>query len=580
MWPSSADEADSTAEVTAESIADRLGWLDSIEWMQPRAALMQAWAEQIAQSGYYDRVILLGMGGSSLAAAVFAALFEPAPGYLPVVVIDTTHPDEIARIAGNDVRRCLFIVASKSGRTVETINLYHFFRAQLAAQCADTHAKSHTEAHTRFVMITDEGSDLHRLAQAKPCHEVFINPADVGGRYSALSYFGMLPAALLGVDVGELLSRAAAFCETTKSDDPAENQALAFGMFLGRSALAGKDKMILQLPAQLGVFGLWIEQLIAESTGKDGKGLVPVIVCDRADTPEHKAHGGEDRINIRIAHSGVRGESGDDQDDAQSDAQNNGEKSPASQSPASQSPDWQLRLDDPRQLGAEFFRWEIATAIAATNAFLGVNPFNQPDVANSKNRTGVFIRGREQIQSPVYRGAHYDLHYPAAEQSSTKQSSTKQSGAEVIANFRRSLVPGGYLGLLAYLPEDERTVSQLQSLRTQITERCGIVATLGFGPRYLHSTGQLHKGGPRSGRFIQFIADEESDHENDLAVPQHDYTFAQLYRAQADGDFSALAQMQPAVVMRVALKADRLRALAVFISDFTSNFTMPLTAAE
>ena len=524
MWQPSADDA--------KSISARLGWLHCIEWMQPRADELHTWAGQIAQSGHYDRAIVLGMGGSSLAAAVVASLFEPAPGYLPLTVVDTTHPDEIARIAAaGDLRRCLFIVASKSGATVETVDLYQFFHAQLAAQCADPQSS--------FVMITDEGSDLHQLGQSRRCPKIFINPDDIGGRYSALSYFGMVAAALLGVDVGELLARAGAFCATTKSDDPEKNPALALGMFLGSNALAGRDKLILQLPRRLGVFGLWIEQLIAESTGKDGRGLVPVVADDNPD--DDLNYRGEDRINLRYGGKQVGKHIG---------------KKPHT-GPAM---DWNLRFDDPYQLGAEYFRWEIATAIAAGH--LAVNPFDQPDVAQSKTDTRQFISGHRQIAAPVSQGVHYDLH-TAGEQ-------LQSPANQVIAEFCRTLKPGCYLALLAYLPEDQRIRSLLQSLGKRAAERWGIVATLGIGPRYLHSTGQLHKGGPSGGRFIQFIADFETD----LPVPQREYTFGQLCRAQADGDFSALARAggnSSTTVMRVRLKADRLQALTAFVDDFTAR---------
>ncbi len=528
LWQSAADHAD--------AITARLGWLHGVEWMQARAGELRAFAGQIAESGHYERAILLGMGGSSLAPAVFASLFEPAPGGLPLAVVDTTHPGEIARIADGDLRRCLFIVSSKSGDTVETIDLYHFFHAQLAAQCDDPGA--------RFVMITDEGSNLHRLGQSGPCNKIFLNPDDVGGRYSALSYFGMVPAALLGVDIDELLGRAQRFCATTKADDPAQNPALALGMFLGRSALAGRDKLILRLPRRLGVFGLWVEQLIAESTGKDGKGLVPVVAGNSGLGPESNLYGGgADRINVRIGY--------DDQ------------KQRADQ--ATDATDWTLPFDDPYQLGAEYFRWQVATAVAA--ACIGVNPFDQPDVAQSKKTTALFIHGSEQPPAPACRGEHYDLHYPPHLDAGAPPSG--HSSQDLIAEFRRTLEPGCYLGLLAYLPEDPRILSLLQTLGARAAGRWGIVTTLGIGPRYLHSTGQLHKGGPPGGRFIQFIADADAGGADgaDQPVPQRDYTFGELYRAQADGDFSVLGRR--GAVMRVRLKADRLRALAAFVDDFT-----------
>lgn len=506
----------------AAALAARLGWLDSIDWMRERVGELQAWAGAVAASGDYRRVILLGMGGSSLAPAVFASLFAPGPGGLPLTVIDTTHPGDLAGRAGRDWRRCLFIVSSKSGATVETVDLYHFFRAGLAAQGA--------EPSSHFVMITDRDSPLHRLAG--DCKRVFINPSDIGGRYSALSYFGLVPAALLGVNLGRLLARARDFCATTRTDDPRQNPALALGLLLGRSALAGRDKLILRLPDALSAFGLWIEQLIAESCGKDGRGLIPVMADCGA-----RFGGGPDRISVRVGDRGA--------------------------SPAGCDYAVPLRTHDRYQIGAEFFRWEFATAVAAS--CLRVNPFDQPDVARAKARTAAFIGEPGRADDlPYQRGAcrdEYDLVYHGAD-----GGQPGPSAGDPVAAFARTLTPATYLALLAYLPEDPATVEWLHCLRRQAAG-AGIVATCGIGPRYLHSTGQLHKGGPPSGRFIQLLADPEPG--ADVPVPERAYTFGQLHRAQADGDFAALVDAgRP--VLRVVLKADRIGALAAFASAFES----------
>jgi len=508
----------------APALAARLGWLDSIDWMRERAGELQAWAGSMAASGDYRRVILLGMGGSSLAPAVFASLFAPGPGGLPLTVIDTTHPGDIAALAGRDWRRCLFIVSSKSGATVETVDLYRFFRAGLAAQGA--------RPSPHFVMITDRNSPLHRLAG--DCRRVFINRSDIGGRYSALSYFGLVPAALLGVNIGRLLARARRFCATTRTDDPRQNPALELGLLIGRSALAGRDKLILHLPAALSAFELWVEQLIAESCGKDGRGLVPVMADGGV-----RFGGGPDRISVRIEEEGHPRAGGCDY---------------AVPFPA----------HDRYRIGAEFFRWQFATAVAAS--CLRVNPFDQPDVARAKARTAAFIgrtgRAGELPHQRISCLDAYDLVYHGA-----GGGQPGHSVRDPVAAFARTLTPATYLALLAYLPEDPATVRWLHCLRRQAAGRAGIVATCGFGPRYLHSTGQLHKGGPPSGRFIQLTADPGAG--ADVPVPERAYTFGQLHRAQADGDFAALVDAgRP--VLRVALKADRLRALAAFASAFES----------
>ncbi|MGR3913099.1 MAG: hypothetical protein OD918_00995 [Gammaproteobacteria bacterium] len=493
-----------------------LGWLECIDWMRARADALSGWAA--AQAGRYERAILLGMGGASLAPAVMASLFAPAPGGIALRVVDTTHPDDIARVADSGLRGCLFIVASKSGETRETLDLYAFFRERLAARVAD--------ADSHFVIITDANSHLHRLGESRRAAKIFLNPANIGGRYSALSYFGMAPAALLGVDVAEVLARARDFCATTKSDVPAENPALALGLLLGRAALCGRDTLILRMPRRLGAFGMWIEQLIAESCGKEGKGLLPVVAAGEAEC------GGDDRIIARI---------------------NIGRDS---------APRCAGQFAHPLQIGAEFFRWEVATAIAA--ACLRVNPFDQPDVAQAKDNTRAQLAGRAgaRIALPVWRGDEYDLHchpghcHPAA----------ARAHDNIIADFCAGLAPPYYLALLAYLPQDDDTMALLQSVRARAAAAFGAAVTLGMGPRYLHSTGQFHKGGPRRGRFIQFIADAGAD----LPVPGREYTFGELHRAQADGDFAALAACG-APVLRVRLKTDRLRALHAFACAFPAK---------
>lgn len=496
--------------------------------MQSRVCELETWAQQMVSGGRFERVIVVGMGGASLTAAVFAALFKPVVGYLPLTLLDTTHPHDIARLTPSDLSRCLFIVCSKSGTTVETVDLYQYFRAQLATQCDDL--------PSRFVLITDAESPLHKLGSCgAEFGKIFINPSDIGGRYSALSYFGMVPAALLGVDIGQILTQAQSFCATTKSDTPSQNPSLSLGMLLGHGVLSGKDKLILRLPDELVTFGQWIEQLIAESTGKNGTGLVPVVVTDSMNF----CTDGSDRITIRIGTSNPV---------ATSD-----QRHPPTQSETPREMDCALPFSDPYQIGAECFRWQIATAIAAS--YLRINPFDQPDVEQTKSNTRLLMAGRTQMLVPACHGQYYDLYTP---------SQTAADTDSLISEFRHTLAANCYLGLLAYLSQEAETVALLQSLREHAASKWRMVSTLGIGPRYLHSTGQLHKGGPRIGRFIQFVA----EFEEDMAIPQREYTFRQLHRAQADADFLALADTGN-VVLRVRLKINRLRALAVFVAAFT-----------
>ena len=555
----------------ADSLAGGLGWLDCVDWMQAesRAEDLQAWADASIDGGAFERVIVLGMGGSSLAAAVFGSVFADAPG-LPLTVIDTTHPADIRRLAGRDLRRCLFVVAGKSGDTVETADLHAFFRARLQAELESTVAgrdapgiAADLDAH--FVFITDRDSALHRAAGGS---RVFLNRADIGGRYAALSYFGLAPAALAGVDIGRLLATARDFCATTRAADPRDNPALALGMQLGQAALAGRDKLILRLSYEWRALGLWVEQLVAESTGKDGRGILPVLVDD-FDNASAAAAG--DGIRVYIAGDRDRGQ-------------------PDDKPFAPDAADLELRLRDRYQLGAEFLRWEFATAVAA--AYLRVNPFDQPDVARAKAQTAAFIRAGDAAAIGAWPSDDaapapgptpptlciatewYDLLIPAtADTAGYTDTVSPQRARIAIALFAAALAPKTYLAYLAYLPDDDNTASHLLCLRRDASHYARVVSTAGIGPRYLHSTGQLHKGGPATGRFIQFLdytavgpgADDLA--ATDLTIPGRDYTFGKLLRAQADGDFAALADAgRP--VMRVELKPPRDEAMAGFVADF------------
>ncbi|MDD9821753.1 MAG: hypothetical protein OXU98_02550 [Gammaproteobacteria bacterium] len=567
----------------ADTLAGGLGWLDCVDWMQAesRAEDLQAWADASIDGGAFERVIVLGMGGSSLAAAVFGSVFADAPG-LPLTVIDTTHPADIRRLAGRELRRCLFVVAGKSGDTVETADLHAFFRARLQAELESTvagrdatvaagRAQSAADLDAHFVFITDRDSALHRAAGGS---RVFLNRADIGGRYAALSYFGLAPAALAGVDLGRLLERARDFCATTRAADPRDNPALALGMQLGRAALAGRDKLILRLSYEWRAFGLWVEQLVAESTGKDGRGILPVLVDDFDNASAAAADNG---IRVYVAGDRDRGE-------------------PDDKPFAPDAADLELRLRDRYQLGAEFLRWEFATAVAA--AYLRVNPFDQPDVARAKAQTAAFIRagdaaaigalpsgdsapsptpGPSPSPSPptlCIATEWYDLLIPAtADTAGYTDTVSPQRARVAIALFAAALAPKTYLAYLAYLPDDDNTASHLLCLRRDASHYARVVSTAGIGPRYLHSTGQLHKGGPATGRFIQLLdytavgpgADDRA--ATDLTIPGRDYTFSQLLRAQADGDFAALADAgRP--VMRVELKPPRDEAMAGFVADF------------
>jgi hypothetical protein len=344
-----------------------------------------------------------------------------------------------------------------------------------------------------FVAITDPDTPLQKLGEGRGFRRVFINPADIGGRYSVLSYFGLVPAALIGADVAQLLDKArntARACD--RSVPPAENPGAWLGAVLGEAALAGRDKATLVLPDEISTLGYWIEQLIAESTGKEGKGILPVE-GEPLGPPELY---GQDRLFVAI-----------------------GEREGLSDLETAGHPVVRLPYDGPLQLGAEFFRWEFATAI--TGHVLAINPFDQPNVQEAKDATGRILERGRALSAPE---------------------------TERLAAFLDSVSPGDYIAIQAYLPRNDEVDAELQSARRKLRERFRVATTAGFGPRFLHSTGQLHKGGPNSGVFIQVVGDDPVD----VDVPGKRFTFGELKRAQALGDLESL-QARGRRVTRVTL---------------------------
>jgi glucose-6-phosphate isomerase len=429
-------------------VADRLGWLHVVS--EIRAALPAA-KERL---GDRDTVALLGMGGSSLFPEVLNRTFAHAGS---LAVLDTTDPAAIGRVA---VEGTTFVAASKSGTTIETTSqLAHFWEA--------TGGRG-----DQFVAVTDPGTELARLGTERGFHAVFENRPDIGGRYSALSWFGLVPATMLGVDAGRLLDAA-------ESVDDGDGVRLA--AILGAAALAGRDKLTLVLPEEIATFGLWLEQLVAESTGKHGRGIVPVA-GEPVGPPEVY---GEDRLFVAV------GACDGDALDALA---------------AAGHPVVELSFGDLHDLGAQLFLWEIA--IALSGVVLGINPFDQPDVQSAKDATNrVLADGLPTI----------DTVAPES----------------LLSTVR----PGDYLAILAFVdPGDTALVADLERARRALRDRLRVATTVGIGPRFLHSTGQLHKGGPPSGVFLQLLGDDATD----IAVPGRPFTFSTLKQAQAAGDLQAL----------------------------------------
>ncbi|MBI4885464.1 MAG: glucose-6-phosphate isomerase [Acidobacteria bacterium] len=488
LWSRRADLWSSDREVQRR-IARRLGWLDVVDAMRAHVPRLRDLGQSAAHAGFSD-VVLIGMGGSSLAGDVLRASVGAAPGFPRFQVLDSVDPDAV-RAAMARAATTLFVLASKSGSTIEVTTL----AAEAERRLEDAGIAN---AGSHLLAITDDNTELHRRAIARRFRGVFVNPSDIGGRFSALSLFGLVPAALMGIDVEALLASAQAMAGECRATDPRQNPGLALGAVMGAAAAAGRDKLTLLMPESLGRFGLWAEQLVAESTGKNGTGLVP-IVGDLSD-----AGRAGDRAIAAIVMDG-----GDD-------------PAPAARARAAGVPVVTLSMPGPLALGGEFFRWEVATAAAGW--LLGVNPFDEPNVQQAKDAThallDVFTTGGR---------------WPVAEPDALVDGARIRLTAAAKDGIGR-LHPGDYFGLLAYLPEDRRFGPTLERIRAGVADRTGCATMLGYGPRYLHSTGQLHKGGPDSGVFLIVTAEPDPD----LPIPGAPYSFGVLEMAQALGDFESL----------------------------------------
>jgi len=468
-------------------IKERLGWLTVVDQMEERVPDLLKLRDLLHQKGFTDAV-LMGMGGSSLAPEVFRTTFGTGQGGLDLHVLDTTDPAAIIALQESlDLEKTAFIVASKSGTTTETLSHYQFFLVE---------TKSNTN---QFIAITDPGTPLAALAE-RTFRQVFLNPADIGGRYSALSYFGLVPAALGGIDVATLLDRAQMMVHACAPSVPAsENPGAWLGAVLGEAALAGRDKVTIIAPPQAPRFGLWAEQLLAESTGKEGKGLIPV--ADEPLGPPDVYR--DDRLFVRLALEGEADPS---------------EPALAALAAAGQ-PVVTLTLRDPLDLGAAFFQWEYATAVAG--AILGINAFDQPNVQEAKDITKQVLSQRRP--ATVGEGISW-----AGQAGSTLDAAIQALLAQV--------KPHDYVALMAYVAPAAETDQALTAIRVAIRDQHRVATTVGYGPRFLHSTGQLHKGGPNTGVFLQIVGDDL----NDLQIPGATYSFGQLKQAQALGDYMAL----------------------------------------
>jgi glucose-6-phosphate isomerase/transaldolase/glucose-6-phosphate isomerase len=480
-------------------IANRLGWLTIVEYMKDRAEDLLTFAASAKKRGIRD-VVLLGMGGSSLGPEVLRATFGSSNGFPRLWVLDSTVPGWIQQVTqAIDPARSLFILASKSGGTIEVMSLFaHFWEL--------IHKTPGHQGGEQFIAVTDPGTGLEKLAAEHGFWRIFTNPPDIGGRYSVLSYFGLVPAALMGIDVARLLTRAITMAQACRTQSPLErNPGADLGATMASLAQAGRNKITLISSPQITAFGLWAEQLLAESTGKEGTGLIPVANEPIVSPTAY----GTDRLFVYLR---LKGDQNRQLDRQIAGLARHGH------------PVLTLTLQDRYDLAGEFFRWEIATAVAGH--LLGIHPFDQPNVQESKDNTA---RVLDTIQA-----------------TGRLPKQTTATAAQAAAQLKQQCRPGAYVAILAYTTPSFRMEQAIRSLRRALVSHHHVTTTAGYGPRYLHSTGQLHKGGPKSGLFLQLVDRMIPD----LGIPGKPFTFRTLAQAQAAGDIQALkAHDQQGIVL-------------------------------
>jgi glucose-6-phosphate isomerase len=491
-------------------ITNRLGWLNIHKQMRIHLPRIETFTADLIRDGFTN-VLLLGMGGSSLAPYVFRKTFGVKDGYLDLAVLDSTHPEEVKKYANSlDPSKTLFIVSTKSGGTVETISFFKYFYNWVLKELGQSHTGSH------FAAITDPGSRLESLAREFEFREIFLNDPNIGGRYSALSFFGLVPAALLGVDLSLLIERA----EAVSAD---RDLSAELGTIIGILANLGRDKLTFLFPGRLASLGDWIEQLIAESTGKEGKGILPVVGEPLGDLEVY----GTDRVFVTVDLS-----NGDNQAKIVPSLVDAGH------------PCVEIHLEDLYDVGGQFYVWELATAVASH--WLGINPFDQPNVESAK------VLARKMVATYQAEGV-----LPVGD-------SLPLQG-EALYSFFEAAKGNEYIAIQAYLQPTDKIEEALQEFRQKLRNRYKLATTLGFGPRFLHSTGQLHKGDSGRGLFVQFTSEPRKDLPIPVSVGNSEsaITFGTLLLAQALGDQQALKD-QGRRVIQFHLSHDAARELSEF----------------
>jgi glucose-6-phosphate isomerase len=510
----------SANERVQAAILDRLGWLDAPQHFTEQIAALEGFGEGVRDAGFTTAVVG-GMGGSSLAPDILHRTFGSSEGWLDLRILDSTDPAAVAATVDDlDPLATLWIVASKSGTTTEPLAFQAdaWSRAERALRAQ--HAPRNEHAGELMVAITDPGRSVEAIPHHNELREVFLNPPDIGGRYSALTYVGLVPASLIGLDLDPFLASGLAMATACREPDPGLNPGVSLGLAIGSLAKAGRDKLTFLTDPAIDSFGAWAEQLIAESTGKHGTGIVPI---DREPLGPIEAYG-KDRVFVRLTvDDGTGWPAGD---------------TFAAAAEAAGHPVIRIALADLIDLGAEAFRWEIATAIAG--AVLAIDPFDQPNVEEAKELTRQVLKAAEGGEAPAVPPSALvaDHERGLALHGDAALRLTAGDGT-LIGELARHLArrkPNAYLAVQAFIAPSPATDEALQRIRVILRDATHNATTVGFGPRFLHSTGQLHKGGPSTGWFLQLT----SNHPVDRPIPGWPYTFGRLIDAQAEGDFAAI----------------------------------------
>lgn len=525
---------------TGEDEMNWLGWLDIVDEQLQSLEHVTALTDAIRRADFSD-VVLLGMGGSSLGPEVLSTSFSAQPGFPQLHVLDSTDPAQIKHVEEKlDFTKTLFIVSSKSGTTLEP-NVFKQYFFERAAQTL-----GHGAAGQHFIAITDPGSKLQQIAERDHFREVYFGVPSIGGRYSVLSDFGMVPTAAIGIDVQRLLASACKMVRScAASSPPADNPGVLLGIIMGVLGKYGRDKVTIIASPDIAGFGAWAEQLIAESTGKHGKGLIPVAAGPLGSPGVY----GDDRLFVYLRLDSAA----DSTQDAAIEALERADQ-----------PVVRIALADHYQLGQEFFRWEMAVAVAG--AIIGINPFNQPDVEASKVKARELTAAYEKMgalpeEKPIFEAKGLKLFTDESNARALHEAGAEGSLESYLQAHLGRLGAGDYFALLAYLERHDAHSKLLQELRVAIRDHYRVATCLGFGPRFLHSTGQAYKGGPSSGVFLQVTGDDAAD----LDVPGHAYSFGVIKAAQARGDFEVLAQRERRA-LRVHLGADTEAGLTTLIA--------------